>query len=113
MQHAHGFTPAAAIHQIVPIRNDVVDRTAGMAEGHPAIHAARALLLQALGGEVAVNFKPVVDALRNRAALRRFALVFQKAGALTHARRAPERWQRLPSSLYRAQAPAGIRAGRP
>ena len=35
--------PAVVIHQIVPVGNDVVQRTAGVAEGHAAIHAARAL----------------------------------------------------------------------
>ena len=35
--------PAAAVHQIVPVGNEVVQRAAGVAEGHAAIHAARAL----------------------------------------------------------------------
>ena len=37
--------PAVAIDEIIPVRNDVVHRTAGVAERHAAIHAARALRL--------------------------------------------------------------------
>ena len=33
----------SAIDEIVPVRNDVVHRAAGVAERHAAIHAARAL----------------------------------------------------------------------
>ena len=32
-----------AIDQVVPVRNDVVDRAAGLAERNAAVHAARAL----------------------------------------------------------------------
>ena len=43
VQDADGLVPAAAKDQIVPIRNHVVERAAGVAERHAAIHAARAL----------------------------------------------------------------------
>ncbi len=53
VQVARGFFPVAAIDQIVPVRNLVVDRAAGrhvgkklgaVAVGHAAIHAARGLI---------------------------------------------------------------------
>ena len=36
--------PVLPVDQVVPVRNDVVDRAAGLAERDAAIHAARALL---------------------------------------------------------------------
>ena len=50
VQLAHGFLPAAAIDQVIPVGNDVGQRAAGMAEGHAAIHAARALRAQLSSG---------------------------------------------------------------
>src|SRR6202034_1518649 len=52
VQIARGFVPVAAIDQVVPVRNLVVDRRCGragaerpgaLAIGHAAIHAARGL----------------------------------------------------------------------
>src|SRR5271169_4229773 len=48
MQHADGFAPAAAINQIVPVGNDIVQRTAGVAKRHAAVHAPRALFAKLL-----------------------------------------------------------------
>src|SRR5579864_9771235 len=39
VQNADGFTPAPAIYQVVPVGNNIVQRTAGVAERHAAIHA--------------------------------------------------------------------------
>src|SRR5687768_9501158 len=43
VQHADGILPAVAVNQIVPVGNDVVQRTAGMTEGNAAVHAAGTL----------------------------------------------------------------------
>src|ERR1022692_1727442 len=86
MQDADGFAPAAAVDEIVPIGNDVGERTAGVAEGHAAIHAAGALRADFFFGEIEVDFEPVVDALRCGAALGQFAGVFEEAGGFTHGR---------------------------
>ena len=85
-KHADGVAPAIAIDQIVPIRNDVVQRAAGMAERHAAIHAARALGPNFLLWKILVDLEPIVDALGDRPARGRFARVFEKAGDFTHAR---------------------------
>ncbi len=68
VQQPDGFAPAAAIDQIVPVGNDVVDRAARVAERHAAIHAARALRADLLLGKIEVDLKPVVDALGDRTA---------------------------------------------
>ena len=86
VQHADGLAPAIAIDQIVPIGNDVVQRAAGMAKRHAAIHAARALGANFVLGKILIDFEPVVDALDYRPALGRFPAVFDKAGDFTHAR---------------------------
>ena len=63
VQLADRFFPAAAIDQIVPVGNDVVDRTSGVTERNTAIHAARALLAELFFGEILIDLEPVVDAL--------------------------------------------------
>ena len=45
VQHIQRFAPVTAIHQIVPVRNNVIDWAARHAERNAAIHAARALRL--------------------------------------------------------------------
>ena len=57
VQLARGFAPAAAIDQVVPIGNEVGQRAAGVAEGHAAIHAARALRAHVLFGGTAGRFR--------------------------------------------------------
>ncbi len=69
VQHANGFAPAAAIHQVVPVGNDVGERAAGVAEGHAAIHAAGALRAELVFGKVEIDLEPVVDALGDRTPL--------------------------------------------
>src|SRR5437588_3031427 len=54
----HCFLPAAAIHQIVPVRNQIADRAAGLAERHTAIHAACALAAKLVLGKIEIDFKP-------------------------------------------------------
>src|SRR5262249_34438968 len=62
------FLPEAAIDQVVPLRDEVVDRAAGghaaderagMAERHAAIHAAGALFLEHVLAGMLVEFLPV------------------------------------------------------
>ncbi len=43
VQDFDGFTPVAVIDEVIPVRNDIVHRTAIVAIGDAAIHAARAL----------------------------------------------------------------------
>ena len=73
VQAFEGFVPEAAIDQVVPFGDEVVDgaagghaaeQGAGVAEGNAAIHAAGALLAQLGFVQVQVEFVPVADALR-------------------------------------------------
>jgi hypothetical protein len=43
MQYDQRLLPVAAINEVVPVGNDVVDRAPGIAKRDPAIHAACAL----------------------------------------------------------------------
>src|SRR5439155_3868809 len=81
------FTPKTAINQIVPLRDQVVDRAAGrhtveqsarMTEGDAAIHAAGRLLPQPGGLQVEVKLVPVAHALCRRAIGGEFAEVFDE-----------------------------------
>ena len=78
VQRADGFAPAAAIDQIVPVGNDVVQRAAGVAEGNAAIHAARALRADFLLGKRLVDLEPVVDALGDGTARRAASRVYSR-----------------------------------
>ena len=78
------FFPASAIHQIVPIGNEIVDGTSGLAERHAAIHAARALRAKVFFRKIEIDLEPVVDALRHWTPRCKFARVFQEPGGLTH-----------------------------
>ena len=43
---AQGVGPAVAVDEVVPVGDQVPERAAAVAEGHAALHAARALLLE-------------------------------------------------------------------
>src|SRR5581483_368215 len=50
-------THAAPVHQVVPVRNNVGQRTAGVAERNAAIHAAPALRADLFFGEVEIDLE--------------------------------------------------------
>src|SRR6185312_9170892 len=60
MQLSHRFFPMTAVDEIIPVRNEIVDRTPGMAERHAAIHAARALGSQFFFRKILVDLEPVI-----------------------------------------------------
>src|SRR6185437_3808199 len=82
---AQRFLPAPAVHEVVPVGNEVVHRTSRVAERHAAIHAARALRTQLVLGEILVDLEPVVHALRDWTPRGRFPIEFFKPSGLTHA----------------------------
>src|SRR5262249_60030794 len=63
---ARSLLPVAAIDEVVPVRDLIVDRTAGVAVGNAAIHAARRLFLVLLLRQRAHEFAPMLDALLDR-----------------------------------------------
>ena len=81
VQTLQRFFPETAINQIVPFRNQIVDRAAGghaadqragVAKRNAAIHAARALLAQFRPPIVMVKLVPVLDPLQRRTVQRQF-----------------------------------------
>ncbi len=64
------LAPAVAVDEVVPVRDQVPERAAVVAERHAALHAARALVAQALDGERVDELLVVRRALRG-VALRR------------------------------------------
>src|SRR4029434_934442 len=79
-----GLAPAAAIDEIVPVGNDVAQRTPLVAEGNATVHASGGLDLQLILGEILVDLLPVVDAFLHRTPIGRDALKFDKTLRITH-----------------------------
>src|SRR5262249_1362003 len=83
-QIARGFFPVAAIDEVVPVRDLVVDRAAVVTIGDAAIHPARGLLARLLFGERQDEFAIILDPLLNRSVVAILALEFEEARDLTH-----------------------------
>ena len=93
MQAFEGFAPKAAIDEVVPFGNEIVDgaagshaadERAGVAEGNAAIHATGTLLLEFLGVQMQMELVPVLDAFKGRPVKREFPQIFYKAFRITH-----------------------------
>ena len=57
----HGLRPVVAVHKVVPLRNEVAERAAVVAEGDAAVHAAGTLLLGGVLAEGLVDLLPVPE----------------------------------------------------
>src|SRR4029434_2699157 len=84
MQAIDRVVPVLAIDQVVPVRDDVAERTALVAEGDAAVHASRRLLLQLVAREGEVDLLPVTQALVDRPRRPLLALDLQEARDLAH-----------------------------
>src|SRR5690606_8258293 len=84
MQHVECTAPLAAVHEIVPVGNDVVDGAAVVAEGNAAVHAAGALLSGVFVVEPLDELLPVAHAHLGRLVALLNALQFKKSGDLAH-----------------------------
>src|SRR5437879_8625407 len=69
VKRANRVLPPIMEDQIVPIGNDVADRTTGMTEWHATIHATGALRTNTVLGKLTVDLKPIVDPFRDRPAV--------------------------------------------
>jgi hypothetical protein len=79
-----GSPPATGpVRQVVPVRNDVVQRASGVAERHAAIHAARALR-SPFRRKRLVDLEPVVDPFLHRPPRGHLAAIFHETSDLTH-----------------------------
>src|SRR6266852_946909 len=111
VQLAHRFFPASVVHEVVPIRNQVVDGTSCLAKRNAAVHAARALGSKILFGKILIDLEPVVDALSNRTSRGKLARIFEEARVLTHAAPArPGPQPSAPDSGYTADSFGSLRA---
>ena len=93
VQPVERLAPAAAIDEIVPLGDQVVDRAAGghvghqvarVAERNAAIHAARPLVSQLAVAQVLVELVPIEDAQGRIALGRRLSRELGEAGRLAH-----------------------------
>src|SRR5690606_11425071 len=78
------LAPLPAVDQVIPVRDDVVDRAAVVAERDAAVHAARALLRGLLVVQAHDELAPVLHALGRRLVGFLQALEFQETGDFTH-----------------------------
>ena len=85
--------PFALIDQVVPLRDQVVQRATGghaadhharLTEGNAAVHAAGRLCLLLLAGEPDVKFVEVFDALQRRNIAAGLARIIHKSSGLAH-----------------------------
>ena len=84
MQLLERLVEAVAIHEVVPVGDEVPERAAAVAEGHAALHAARALLAQLDERERLDELAVVADALARRALRRLGAGDLQEGAELAH-----------------------------
>src|SRR5262249_8785424 len=84
MEALDRFLPAAAIHQVVPVGNDVSERAAFVAKRDAAIHAARALLTKLVFRKLALELAPVPQPLLDRSARRHLARDLHESSDLAH-----------------------------
>jgi hypothetical protein len=84
VQAIDGLAPSVPVDEVVPVRDQVAERTAPVAEGDPAVHAAGALLLETVGGPGQHDLAPVPDALLDGPVGLLVALELDEAGDLAH-----------------------------
>src|SRR5713101_8087703 len=111
VQLANCLFPTPVINQIVPIRNQVVDRTSCLAKRHAAVHAARTLGSKILFRKILIDLEPVIDALSNWTSRSKLTRIFQEPRVLTHVAPAGT-WTEQPSgdSGYKAGVCGSLRA---
>ncbi len=83
--------PAIAVDEIVPVRNQIAEWAALMAERDAAVHAAGALLRERLGRVGKVDLPPIPEPLGNRSRRLLPAADLDEPGRLTHGPRSPAR----------------------
>ena len=93
VQPLDGRLPAIAIDEIVPVRNQVPERTSLMAERDAAVHAARRLILERGLGIRQIDLAPVLKTLGNRARRRLLPRDFDEPGDFAHMLRRSRRHQ--------------------
>ena len=96
VQSLDGPVPMAAVHQVVPVGDQVAEGAAAVAERDAAVHAARRLLAELLRREVLVHLAPVAQPHRHRAPGRQLPAVHQEPPRVSHGQPSPP--SRTPSA---------------
>ena len=109
MESLQGLFPLTTINQIVPLRNQIAERTAAHAEGYAAIHAARRLGFGLLVSRVIVMLIVMVQTIVNRLDGLVAAPMLDKSAGVTHGRPPLSCWLFLPFH----SEPGGIRTEKP
>jgi hypothetical protein len=76
--------PPVAVDEVVPVRDQVAERAALVAEGDAAVHAARALPAEALARPRQHDLLPVADALLHGTVGLLVPFELDEAGDLAH-----------------------------
>ena len=84
VQNRQSVLPVVVEHQIVEVRNDVVDRTTAVAKRCTAIHATRALRFGLLGAQADDEFFVMFEPLRHGLVALFDALKLHEAGDFSH-----------------------------
>src|SRR5205814_9885708 len=111
MEGLERFTPIPALHQSVPLGDDVSHWTTGvtLTKRYAAIHAARRLRAHGRIGSGTIELTPVTDALLDCLALRRRPAQGEKRFRITHDERSAKR--RRVSRMPRASSMRRIAGG--
>jgi hypothetical protein len=84
VQHLDGFTPSVFVNEVVPLRDDVAQRTPLVAEGDAAVHAPGTLRAEFFIREGVVDLVPVENAQIHRPTLGHLAGELFESGGLAH-----------------------------
>ena len=88
LQTAEGLAPFVSPNEVVPVRDEITQRTAGMAEGHTTVHAPARLVCndgqQSVTRSAWVDLFPVLDALFDWTTLRLLSSHIHKAVQISH-----------------------------
>jgi hypothetical protein len=84
VQRVERGLPLLPVHEVVPVRDDVVHGASRHAERDAAVHAARALLGRGVVGQREDELAVVVDALGDRFRHLGDTLEFKKSGDFSH-----------------------------
>src|SRR5215213_1467926 len=84
VQAVYGLLPVLAVDEVVPVGDQISQRTASVAEGHTAVHAARGLPPELLVGHRPVDVAVVLDALLDGPLGGRLAPYFEESFGISH-----------------------------
>ena len=93
MQALAGLAPVLPVDEVVPVRDQVAERTTVVAERNAAVHTAAGLLPKIVLREGFVDLSPVAETDRNRSTFREDAIVLEEAAWIAHGRLLRPSWR--------------------